>query len=234
LKKKKKLPRKPCAKNFSGAVAGEEEDFCKGSLSRTIFYFVFVLLYFIFAFIFLSKIQKKLVPLIDCIPLLLPFKFIMLFPKYVLEDLTIGSGSIIGKGNIQEFFNYISMHKDVEDRSLAELAPSYEVVAAHLGHMLEARFVNLNPFMQQMFLKLHDIADSEKKDFILETLRREFRDVAIEARKVFERFNMLGSPVNVVGTTKEDIKVPIPCKLVGLHEALEKNFDWICPEKKTF
>jgi hypothetical protein len=81
-----------------------------------------------------------------------------------------------------------------------------------------------------MFLKLHDIEDSKKKDFILETLHREFRDVAIEARKVFERFNMLGSPINVVGTTKEDIKVPIPCKLVGLHEALEKNFDWIYPE----
>jgi hypothetical protein len=44
--------------NFSGAVAGEEEDFCKGSLSRTIFYFIFVLLYFTFACIFLSKIQK--------------------------------------------------------------------------------------------------------------------------------------------------------------------------------
>jgi hypothetical protein len=87
--------------------------------------------------------------------------------------------------------------------------------------------------MQQMFLKLHAIEDSEKKDFILETLRREFRDVAIEARKVFERFNMLGSPVNVVGTTKQDIKVPIPCKLVGLHKALEKNFDWICPENPS-
>jgi hypothetical protein len=96
--------------------------------------------------------------------------------------------------------------------------------------MLEARFVNLNPFMKQIFLKLHDIEDSEKKDFILETLRREFRDVAIEDRKVFERFNMLGLPINVFGTTKEDIKVPIPCKLVGLHEALEKNFNWICPE----
>jgi hypothetical protein len=84
--------------------------------------------------------------------------------------------------------------------------------------------------MQQMFFKLHDIEDSEKKDFILETLLREFRDIAIEARKVFERFNMFGSPVNVVGTTKEDINVPIPCKLVGLHEALENNFDWICPE----
>jgi hypothetical protein len=72
----------------------------------------------------------------------------MLFPKYVLEDLSVGSGSIIGKGNIEEFFNHVNMHKDVEDRSLAELAPSYEVAAAYLVHMLEARFVNLNPFMQ--------------------------------------------------------------------------------------
>jgi hypothetical protein len=154
----------------------------------------------------------------------------MLFPKYVLEDLSVGSGSIIGKSNIEEFFNHISMHKDVEDRTLAELAPSYEVASDYLVHMLEARFVNLNPFMQQMFLKLHDIEDSEKKDFFLETLHREFRDVAIEARKVFERFDMLGLPVNVVGTNNEETKVPIPSRLLGLHEALENNFDWICPE----
>ena len=96
--------------------------------------------------------------------------------------------------------------------------------------MLEARFVNLNPFMQQMFLKLHDIEDTEKKDFMLETLRKEFRDVVIEARKVFERFNMLGSHVDVVGSNKEEIKVPIPFKLIGMHEALEKNFDRIVPE----
>jgi hypothetical protein len=48
----------------------------------------------------------------------------MLFPKYVLEDLSIGSGSIIGKSNIEEFFNHISMHKEVEDKSLAELDAS--------------------------------------------------------------------------------------------------------------
>jgi hypothetical protein len=154
----------------------------------------------------------------------------MLYPKYVLEDLSVGSGSIIGKSNIEEFFNHISMHKDVEDKSLAELAPSYEVASAYLVHMLKARFASLNPFMQHMFLKLHDIEDSEKKDFILETLRREFRDVAIEARKVFKRFNMLGSPVNVVGTTKDETQVPIPSKLLGLHEAFENNFDWICPK----
>jgi hypothetical protein len=122
------------------------------------------------------------------------------------------------------------MHKDVKDKSLAELAPCYEVASTYLFHMLEARFASLNPFMQHIFLNLQDIEYSEKKDFILETLRREFRDVTIEARKVFKHFNMLGSPVKVVGTTKEDFKVPIPCKFVGMHEALEKNFDWICPE----
>jgi hypothetical protein len=61
-----------------------------------------------------------------------------------------------------------------------------------------------------MFLKLHDIEDPKKKAFILETLRREFRDVAIEARRVFKRFNKLGSHVEVVGTNNKETQVPIP------------------------
>jgi hypothetical protein len=122
------------------------------------------------------------------------------------------------------------MHKDVEERSLAELAPIYEVASAYLVHMLEARFASLNPFMQHMVLKLHDIEDPEKKVFILETLRREFRDVAIEARKVLKCFNKLGLHIKVVSTNIEETQIPIPSKLLGLYEAFENNFDWICPK----
>src|SRR3954469_15260697 len=163
----------------------------------------------------------------------------MLIPKFILKDLSIGSGSIIGKYNIEEFFNHVSKHEDIEDRSLAELAPNYEIAAASLVHMLEARFVNLNPMMQVMFLKLKDIEDTKKRDFILETLLKEFNDVAKEAKKVFDRFNMLGSCVDVMGSLEkldktkpngEEIKITIPFKLVGMHEVLEKNFDWIVPE----
>ena len=154
----------------------------------------------------------------------------MLIPKYVLEDLSVGSGSIIGKSNIEEFFNHISMHKEVEEKSLVELAPSIEVASAYLIHMLETRFASLNPFMQYMFLKLHEIEDPEKKAFILETLRLEFRDVVIEARKVLKRFNKLSSPIKVISTNDEGAEIPIPCKLLGLSEAFENNFDWICPE----
>jgi hypothetical protein len=60
-------------KHFSGTVVGEKEDFCKGSLSLPIFYFVIVLLYFIFACIFLSKIQKKIVSFIVGTSLLLVY-----------------------------------------------------------------------------------------------------------------------------------------------------------------
>jgi hypothetical protein len=89
----------------------------------------------------------------------------MLFSKYVLEDLSIGSGSIIGKDNIEEFFNHISMHKEVEKKSLVKLAPSIEVASAYLVHMLEARFANLNSFLQYIFLKLHKIEDPKKESF---------------------------------------------------------------------
>jgi hypothetical protein len=61
-------------------------------------------------------------------------------------------------------------------------------------------------------------------------LHKEFRDVVIEVQKVFERFNMLASCVDVLGRNKEKTKVPIPFKLMGMYEALEKNFDWIVSE----
>jgi hypothetical protein len=41
---------------------------------------------------------------------------------------------------------------------------------------------------------------------------------------------MLGSCVDAIGTNGEVLKIPIPFKLLGMHEALEKNFDWIVPE----
>jgi hypothetical protein len=154
----------------------------------------------------------------------------MLFPKFVLEDLLVGSGSIIGKSKIEEFFNHISMHEEVKEKSLVELAPSIEVASAYLIHMLETRFASLNPFMQYMFLKLHEIEHPEKKAFILETLHLEFKDVVIEARKVLKCFNKLGSPIKVISTNDEGAKIPIPSKLFGLCEAFKNNFDWICPE----
>src|SRR3954468_7042274 len=109
----------------------------------------------------------------------------MLIPKFTLKDLSIVSGSIIGKENIEEFFNHVSKHEDIEDRSIAELASNYEIAETSLVHMLEARFVNLNPMMQILFLKLKEEEDVEKREFSLESLLKGFNDVSKEAKKVF-------------------------------------------------
>src|SRR3954466_9759196 len=107
----------------------------------------------------------------------------MLLPKFALKDFAIGSVSIIGNDNSEEFFNYVSKHEDIEDKSIAELAPTYEISAASLVHMLKDRFVSLNPFMQFLFLKLKEEKNIEKREFILETLSKEFHDVAREDKK---------------------------------------------------
>jgi len=157
-----------------------------------------------------------------------------------MQEEHVGSGSIIGKENLKEYFNYVSKSKDIEDNVIAECAPDYETAVACLVYLLEAKFVNLHPVMQYMFLNLHNIDDVEKKIFILKTMTRGLGDVSIQANKVFARYNMLGSDVDVVGTldkfngvepdAEEGIKVSVPSKITGLHEAHDKNFDWIVPE----
>jgi hypothetical protein len=76
------------------------------------------------------------------------------------------------------------MHKNVEDKSLAELAPSYEVASAYLVHVLESRFASLNPFMQHMFLKLHDIEDPKKNLEMLPLKLGKFLSVLISLARM--------------------------------------------------
>src|SRR3954451_20593643 len=47
-------------KTFSGAVAGEKDHFCKGSLSLSIFLLCYFFCFLIFVCCILSKIQKKI------------------------------------------------------------------------------------------------------------------------------------------------------------------------------
>jgi hypothetical protein len=170
----------------------------------------------------------------------------MLNPKFTLEEIPVGRGCIIGRDNIEEFFTHVSMDEDFEDIPLLKTAPTYESASACLIHMLETRFVNLNPIIQHMFLTLSDMEMGEKRNFVLKVLVREFEDIVKEARKVFIKHKRLGffpnfkqilekmdmdriKYTNNVNDGRE-IKAPIPSKLLGMHEALENNYAWLVPE----
>ena len=62
---------------------------------------------------------------------------------------------------------------------------------------LEHRFVNLNPVLQQMFLKLDSMERGEEKYYVLDILLHEFDDIVAEARKIFVRYGCLGAYPNV-------------------------------------
>ena len=81
----------------------------------------------------------------------------MSLPKFAMKDLKVGSGFIIGRNNIEDFFNHVNGLRDLDEKPVVELAHNYETAIASLVGMIEARFVNLNPILQQMFLNLANI-----------------------------------------------------------------------------
>ena len=106
-----------------------------------------------------------------------------MFPlKFGMKDISVGSGLIIGRSNIEEFLNHVNGLSNFNEKPLVELTNSYETAIASLVGMIEVRSVNLNPILQQMFLKLKDMEDGEDKNFVRKTLLIEFNHVAREAR----------------------------------------------------
>jgi hypothetical protein len=77
----------PLSSNFSGAVAGEKEDFCKESLTLPIFYFVIVLLIFftLFLLAYFYQRYKKISS----------FYWLKDFPKKEVLQIRVGVCAII-------------------------------------------------------------------------------------------------------------------------------------------
>ena len=87
-------------------------------------------------------------------------------PEYTMINIHIGSGSVIGESNIEQFLNFVRKSDDPKKKFIAELAPNYETAITSLVQMLEARFVNMHPIMQHMFLALHDMVNDENKKIV--------------------------------------------------------------------
>ena len=63
-----------------------------------------------------------------------------LLPEFAMKDIKVGSGSIIGKYNIEEFLNHINSLYDLNEKSLVELTHDYEGAVVSLVEKFEARF----------------------------------------------------------------------------------------------
>ena len=89
-----------------------------------------------FSFVLIASFEKhKKISSLFSSSLVALFSLNMLLPQFKSKELSIGSGSIIGRENIEEFFNHISRHDDIEDKSIVDLAPNYDIAAASLWRL---------------------------------------------------------------------------------------------------
>ena len=91
-------------------------------------------------------------------------------PNFGMKDVKVGSGDVFRKDNIEEFLTFVSKLYTHDKRSIVELTNSYDSAISCLVARLEKRFVNLNPILQQMFLKIDSMDREKEKDFVLGTL----------------------------------------------------------------
>ena len=127
----------------------------------------------------------------------------MLPPEMALKNVRVGDGDLIGRDNLENFFGHISGLRDFPDKSIVELTSSYDSGMIMLVQELEAKFVNLNPIIQQMFFQLDNMERRDDRDFVLKTLTREFEDIAKEARKIFAHYDIYPGSSNICHILKK-------------------------------
>lgn len=74
-----------------------------------------------------------------------------------LKKVRVGGRDLIGRDNLENYFGHISGLRDFPDKSIVELTFSYNDVIIMIVQGLEAKFVKLNPIIQQMFIQLDNM-----------------------------------------------------------------------------
>ena len=111
----------------------------------------------------------------------------------------VGSGNIIGKHAIQEFFEH-SIVSPLIKGSILDETNFYEDAITMLILKLERKFVHLHPMLQKIFLGLPSIDNHEIKEISTNILMHEFHYIVREAKDIFAFYGIKSGhpPIEVI------------------------------------
>jgi hypothetical protein len=101
----------------------------------------------------------------------------------------VGSGNIIGKNVIHEFFNCTGTLV-CNDTPILKRTNSYGEAISALILKLERRFIQTHPTLQRLFYELPVINNPKAKKIAALILINEFDCIVQEAREIFDFYNM--------------------------------------------
>ena len=122
------------------------------------------------------------------------------------KKFCIGSGNIIGKGVIQDFFTCDGALPTMDGSILhktSSLADAISLLVVELGR----QFVHMHPSIQRIFLEFSNIEHSFFKCAATIFLAHEFRFIMKEASEIFAHYKVDGGrpPIEGILFNQEDI-----------------------------
>jgi hypothetical protein len=110
-------------------------------------------------------------------------------PNLDSKFFVMGSGNIIGKSTIQEFFTCTGALV-CNDIPILKRTKSYAEAISALVLKLERRFICTHPTLQRLFYELPVINNPKAKKIATLILMNEFDYIVREAREIFDFYNM--------------------------------------------
>ena len=140
------------------------------------------------------------------------------------KKFRIGSGNIIGKGVIQDFFTCVGALPAIGGSILHRTSSLLDIVSLLIVE-LEKQFMHLQPCIQRIFLEFSNIEHSSVKRAATIFLAHEFRFIIKEAKEIFAhcRVDAGRPPIEAVLFDQEEIRRFQSSDYVAFNENLRKK-----------
>ena len=110
-------------------------------------------------------------------------------PIMQTKKLCIGSGNIIGKSVIQDFFTCAGLLPLIGGSIVARTTSYADAIYLLIGQ-LERQFFHMHPFIQWLFLEFSNIQEAPTKRLATIYLVQEFDNIMQEARDIFAHYRV--------------------------------------------
>ena len=107
----------------------------------------------------------------------------------ILKKLRIGSGNIIGKGVIQDFFTCAGMLPMLGGSILNKTSSLADAISLLIVEF-ERQFVHMHPSIQRILLEFSNIHNPSVKHVVTLFLAYEFGHIMKEAHEIFSHYNI--------------------------------------------
>ena len=139
------------------------------------------------------------------------------------EIFRVGSGNIIGKVVIQDFFTCAGALPTMSGSMLHKTSSLADAIAM-LVVELERQFMHMHPCIQRIFLEFSNIEHSSVKRAATIFLAHEFRFIIKEAKEIFAHFRVDAGrpPIEAILFDQEEIMCFQSLDYVAFNENLRK------------